>query len=118
MEKEDIFTSAAKNAEMADVLATSAILKSKALQKAVKKFKSDNNIPEDDERSDIFVLGFVSGVKGYYSFYGEQFDLKMKEVMQRLGKALAEGIGEPSQEVIDWFNDDRNHCSALDMMPR
>lgn len=42
----------------------------------------------------------------------------MKETMQRLGKALAEGIGEPNQEVIDWFNDDRNHCSALDMMPR
>jgi len=49
----------------------------------------------------------------------KQFDDMAERCAKKLEDLLhAAGYSEPTQEQLDWFNDDRNHCSAADMIPR
>ena len=49
----------------------------------------------------------------------KQFDDMAERCAKKLKDLLhAAGYSEPTQEQLDWFNDDRNHCSAADMIPR
>lgn len=49
----------------------------------------------------------------------KQFDEMNERCAKKLKDLLhASGYSEPTQEQLDWFNDDRNHCSAVDMIPR
>ena len=96
----------------------------KAAAPTKKKNKQDmkatvNNIRVEGTPAEIAEFARLTTPKVECNYDWEKEFQKMQDRLgERLSQMLKEqGYGEPTQEQLDWFNDDRNHCSAFDLMP-
>jgi len=78
-----------------------------------------NNIRLEGTPAEIAEFARLTTPKEEYEYeWKKNFQKAQDRLGERLSQMLKEqGYGEPTQEQLDWFNDDRNHCSAFDMMP-
>ena len=78
-----------------------------------------NNIRVEGTPAEIAEFARLTTPKIECNYNWEEDFKKMEEKLaEKLSVMFNElGCGEPTQEQLDWFNDDRNHCSAFDLMP-